>query len=372
MKIVADENIPNLSTYFAEHHDLVLKPGRSICRNDIIDADVLIVRAVTAVNSDLLVNTNVRFVASVTSGCDHIDIDWLNSAGIKWYVAQGCNATAVAEYVVCVVAALQKDNYIAREKLRAAVVGVGRVGSLVAEYLKILGFDVLLCDPIRALNEPNFISTPLESLVDLDLISLHTPLTHTGEFATFQLIDKKILQQQKHNCVLINAGRGEVINFLELKEYGQHLYWCLDVWEHEPFIDIQVLQAALIATPHIAGYSLQSKIRGLEWAYQSLLQANLVTEQQVNLSYPRVTINMLEDKLDWRDVVLKVYDPRETTQGMRNALIANANPSTFDQLRKSFTERHEFSFITIANYSLALADAMLLGQLGFSLADSEK
>jgi erythronate-4-phosphate dehydrogenase len=343
MKIVADENIPLLDHYFGSHSELLLKPGRLITRDDLFDADILLVRSVTKVNELLLHNTPVKFVGSTTAGADHLDTEWLDHAGIAWDVAAGCNALAVSEYVICVIAALQKQGLLLQAKMRAGVVGVGNVGRLVVDKLQKLGFEVIQYDPLRAEHEENFASVSWDEMQDLDFISLHTPLTYQGAYPTHHLIEKSFLQRQKPGCVLLSAGRGEVVSFEDLKQYGKHLHWCLDVWENEPLIDLDVLVEALIATPHIAGYSVESKLRGIEMIYQIAIEKNVVPESTVlpvlspEYENPVKKINMS----NWRDAVLQIYDPQETTTIMKKVL--SEGLASFDYLRKNFPERHEFA-----------------------------
>lgn len=345
MKVVADENIPLVEHYFGSVGELLLKPGRLITRDDLFDADILLTRSVTRVDKLLLHDTPVKFVGSTTAGADHFDTEWLNQAGIEWSIAYGCNATAVAEYVACIIAALQKEGFLQSSSLRAGVVGVGHVGHEVAEKLKALGFDLVLCDPWRGINEPLFPHVSIENFTDLDFISLHTPLIHQGRFPTYHLIEKTFLSRQKINCILLNAGRGEVVSFEDLKKYGTHLHWCLDVWENEPNIDIDVLKRALLATPHIAGYSIQAKIRGIEMIYQAAISKNIIP------SFPIPPVEMQFYELteafsDWKDFVLKIYDPRKTSSLMKKTLLKF--PDRFDYLRKHFPERYEFAFVKLS------------------------
>jgi len=189
MKIVADENIPLIENYFSGYGKLLLKPGREIVSSDLVDADILLIRSVTKANQQLLANTSVKFVGSATSGADHLDIPWLNANNIRWSIARGCNAVAVAEYVVCVIAALQQMNFLNGKKIRAAVVGVGTIGQWVVEKFELLGFEVILCDPLRA----DITSTVFDDLTDLDFISFHTPLTKTGDYLSYHLVQRDFL-----------------------------------------------------------------------------------------------------------------------------------------------------------------------------------
>lgn len=346
MKIVADENIPLVDHYFGSLGELILKPGRAISHADVRDADILLVRSVTKVGQALLQNTTVKFVGSTTTGADHLDTLWLDETGIQWSVATGCNGQAVVEYVISVIAALQKMNLLQQKNLYAGVIGVGAIGSKVAAVLRTLGFTVLLCDPFRAERENDFEGVSLEDFADLDFVTLHTPLTYEGTYPTYHMISKDFLKQQKKNCVLLNTGRGSAIHFADLKRYGQDLLWCLDVWENEPNIDMDVLKRALIATPHIAGYSIQSKYRGIEMIYHAAIQQGIIPSLEVSpIDYPRYKLSVKDQKISLQDIVLSIYDPLETTKNMQQALVENVNG--FDLLRKTFPERHEFAYVDV-------------------------
>lgn len=346
IKIVADENIPLVDHYFGTLGEILLKPGRDITKNDLLDATILLVRSVTKVDQALLQGTAVKFVGSATTGADHIDTIWLNQAGILWSVAAGCNSRAVVNYVVSVIAALQKKQFLLQKNCRAGVIGVGTIGSEVAEILKILGFQVLLCDPFRSLREKDFHGYFLEELSDLDFITIHTPLTDEGTYPTYHLVERHFLQRQKKNSVLLNTSRGSVVNFADLKQYGKELIWCFDVWENEPMIDLAVLGQALIATPHIAGYSMQSKYRGIEMIYHAAIQQGIIASHDLRpVVCPLDELSFSNQSPDWRDAVLAIYDPFTTTQQMKKVLMKDCN--AFDILRKNFTERHEFRFVDI-------------------------
>jgi len=361
MKIVADENIPLVQHYFGTH-EIVLKPGRAINHNDLLDADILLVRSVTQVNAALLKNTKVKFVGSATTGSDHIDIEWLKQNNIKWALAEGCNATAVVEYVICVIAALQKLQLLANKKCRAGVIGVGRIGSRVVDVLKKLDFDVVQCDPLRAQNERNFISTSIEEMSDLDFVTLHTPLTKTGPYPTYHLIQQDFFQRQKQDCVLLNTSRGSVINFSDLKLYGENLLWCLDVYEHEPDVDFEVLDLSVIATPHIAGYSVQSKYRGTQMVYEAAVQQQVIPAQSLPaVSFPTREISFNDSQISWQDVVLAIFDPIKLTEQLKTRLVENS--AAFDQLRKEFNDRYEFEFIRVVGAKLSKDDENILQQL---------
>jgi erythronate-4-phosphate dehydrogenase len=368
MKIVADENIPGVQAYFGHVGELVTKPGRMLTREDLLDADILLARSVTRVDRALLEGTRVRFVGSAVTGTDHLDKAWLDAAGIAWYAAEGCNKQAVVEYVLAVLAALNKMAVFPDRPLRAGVVGAGRVGRLVVETLTLLGFDVVVSDPLRAAKEPDFQHTPLNDFQHLDLVTLHVPLTHHGEAPTYHLIDKTFLQRQQKGCVLLNTSRGAVIDFEELAEYGQHLYWCLDVWEHEPQVDFNILDLAAIATPHIAGYSLESKQRGTQMVYVAALARGVIPASKTPVMPPPWQVIRFDNAtVDWADAILKIYDPRVTTDVMKTAIVENGSDATFDLLRKQFLARREFGSVQLRDLQVSEQDGKLLKALGLPL-----
>lgn len=329
-KIVADDQIPLLDELFAEFV-LIKKPGEEIRPADLRDADMLWVRTVTEVNAPLLQNTRVRFVGTATAGYDHLDIDWLNQHGIAWGCALGANAVAVAEYVWCVVAALRTRGQLQGNRLRAGVIGVGHVGSQVARYLKQMGFQVILNDPPRAEQEPGFHSQPLLEFADLDLICVHTALTRVGRFPSYHLLDDAFFQRQKPGTVVINASRGAVIDTQVLLRQSA-LSLCLDVWENEPNISLELLRRALIATPHIAGYSIDAKRRA---------SLELYRQAQKFFGLPDKNIETI---LSPSKDALTIFNPLEYTEKMRTLLLENPAEAAprFLELRKQYPWRASF------------------------------
>lgn len=370
MKIVADSHIPFVKEYFSAYGDLILRGGRTITAADVKDADILLVRSITHVDEKLLAGSSVKFVGSVTAGADHLETKWLEEAGIIWSVALGFNAPPVADYVVSVIAALQRKGLLptreADKRVKAAVIGVGNVGRLVVQLLTLLNMDVVVCDPLRAENESDFISTPLSDVADVDVISLHVPLAKQGPYPTYHFIDKAFLERQKPGCVLLNASRGAVIDSKALLAHGQHLHWCFDVWEHEPKIDKAVLEGALLATPHIAGYSIQSKIRGIEMIYKIACEKNIIVPQAFPpLTMPRQQLMFGGMTHHWQDIVLGVFNPMIMTAMMRTLLLpADDYGHVFDEMRNQFNYRHEFRYTEILSADMAENEKQLLSHLG--------
>lgn len=365
MKIVADSHIPFIQDYFGGYGDLVLKKGRAISHDDVRDADILLVRSITHVNEKLLAGTRVKFVGSVTAGGDHLDAKWLDEAGIFCSVAKGFNSPPVADYVVGTIAALQQQGMLAEKNIRAAVIGVGNAGSLVVNKMQLLNMNVTLCDPVRAQLESDFISTSLADIADMDIISLHVPLIKHGEHPTWHFIAKDFLTRQKPGCILLNASRGAVIHSQELMTYGSHLAWCFDVWEHEPDIDKKILEQVNIATPHIAGYSVQSKIRGIEMIYKIACDTGMIESKPiVPIVMPKQRLTFSGQKR-WQDIVLGIFNPMIITTMMRELLLPEEQHGVcFDEMRNQFNYRHEFAYTHVSGAEVSLQDAELLNKLG--------
>ncbi|AJC50190.1 4-phosphoerythronate dehydrogenase [Coxiella endosymbiont of Amblyomma americanum] len=338
--ILADDRIPFVSELFGNCGVLILKPGYSIQRSDLKKANALLTRSVTQVNAALLQGTAVEFVGSATAGYDHIDHKWLLKKSIFWTYAPGANAIAVAEYVLHCIAFLRKKNFLRKKAPHAAVVGVGHIGRVVSHRLKNIGFSILHNDPLRAVSEKGFISTPLEKLTKMDLICLHTPLINTGKFPTYHLINNILLKKIKPGCILLNAGRGAVIDNTALSTCD-HIIICLDVWENEPDIDLDLLQKVTIGTPHIAGYSKAAKLRASLMIYKTFLEyfrlPDIRSKQLQRLSEKKILD--ISRYYTVEDVLLKIYDPGKETKRMRKLLIKHL--LRFETLRRNYQLREE-------------------------------
>jgi len=371
MKIVADQHIPFVEDYFAHAGELHLLPGRQMSTHALQDADLLLVRSVTRVDQSLLQNSNVKFVGSVTAGADHLDLNWLRNAGIEVSLASGFNAPPVADYVVSVIAALQSLDRLSAAPLTVGVIGAGHVGRRVIEKLSILNHDIIISDPLRAEQEPDFVSHGLEEFVDLDLISLHVPLTH-DHHPTNHFINDVFLKRQKPGCVLINASRGAVIDSSALLNSGRHLVWCFDVWENEPHIYPEILAESRIATPHIAGYSLQAKRRGIEMIYQAACNLGFIPQikNSKQLQMPQFSIDAAGQRMTWQSLVLSLFNPLQMTDTMKRLLLESSldHARLFDELRLNFN-RHELAYVTLSNALLNTKDAEVLQQFGVKMND---
>lgn len=257
MKIVADKDIPFLEGVFEPYAEVFYKQGDSIVKEDVADADVLIVRTRTQCNADLLEGTSVKMVTTATIGTDHIDLDYCASHGIKVANAAGCNAGGVMQYVFSAVYGIAARKGIKLEDAVFGIVGVGNVGSKIEFLAKYLGFKVLRCDPPRAEAEGPEGFCSLEYLLEnSNIVTMHVPLDET----TRGMADETFFALMKPGAIFINAARGEVIDENALIAASPKLgAIVIDTWCNEPRINEDLLEVADIATPHIAGYSYQGK-----------------------------------------------------------------------------------------------------------------
>ncbi|MBP8019801.1 MAG: hypothetical protein RJA86_217 [Pseudomonadota bacterium] len=274
MRIVADENMALVREFFGHLGELACYAGRQLSSAQVQDADVLLVRSVTQVNAQLLAESRVRFVGSATIGADHLDLAWLAAQQIVTTTAPACNARSVVEYVITALIEVTQGLKIDLSHQVLGIVGLGNVGYLLATVAQSLGLKVLGCDPfvIHADIEQCCFE---ELIARADIISFHTPLTHQGAYPTYHLLNESTLPLLKPDCILLNTGRGAVIDNQALLTFiNRHPDYfaaiVLDVWEGEPLIDAQLLKRVTLATPHIAGYSVEGRTRGTEQVYQAL------------------------------------------------------------------------------------------------------
>lgn len=360
MRILADENIPLVDAFFAEHGEIRRMPGRSINRAALEHAEVLLVRSVTRVDRELLEGSAVRFVGTCTIGTDHLDIDYLDEAGVNWASAPGCNARGVVDYVLGSLLALAEGEGVALDQRRYGVVGAGEVGGRLVEVLRGLGWDVRVCDPPRQMREAGEFVSLDEVLSECDVISLHTPLTLDGAAPTFHLFDQQRLQQLRPGAWLINAARGAVVDNVALRDQlarRPDIQAVLDVWEGEPQADVELAELCWIATPHIAGYSLDGKLRGTAQIYQAFC-ASRGLEPRVKLAdlMPVAPLQGLSFDVSARPEDLlatlcrAVYDPRKDDAAFRRSLSGDEDErrAGFDQLRKAYPPRREINGLQVA------------------------
>jgi len=416
MKIVIDENIPFIRGAFERWADVVYAPGRSIDARMVADADALIVRTRTRCDAALLKGSSVRIVASATIGFDHIDTLWLEQNGIKWANAPGCNSGSVMQYITSLLFFLAEKHSFDPCSMTLGIVGVGNVGSKVARAAGAIGMRVLLNDPplqrqkegsedfrmeagrggiqnhtsgfhaeadsARTRNHTSDLYKeagrggtefhPLRTLLtDCDIITFHVPLTREGDDKTFHLADRDILSRPGRQKIIINSSRGEVVDNLALREAlksGRVRGAALDVWEGEPAADPQLIELADIATPHIAGYSVDGKANATissVGAVAAELGLPMHDWAPAELPQPAMPLIDLTGKGGATAVEIVAHAVKHTYNVKEDDLLFRNNRENFEYLRDNYRIRREFS-----SYRVKTNDPeaeRILGKLGFQI-----
>lgn len=358
INILADKNIAEVSQLFAPYGEVSLCQGREINAELLVDVNVLLVRSTTSVDRQLLADSKVSFVGSATIGTDHIDVDYLSSRNIHFANAPGCNADAVVQYVIAV---LCRHGPGWRGKT-VGIIGCGHVGGRLLKCLEALEVKCKVYDPFLNATQCSVL-VDFPELITADIVCVHTPLTRTGRFPTYHMIDQAALESMKPGAMLINAGRGAVVDnkaLLEVLHSGASLRVVLDVWEHEPHISLPLLEAVDLGTPHIAGHSFEGKLRGTQMLLQAFCRWRKEAEpvftddaKPLPISSQGLLGGHEERGSTLENIVLAAYNPGDDFQTMRDALNNSATESgvCFDNLRRNYKQRWEFTHYEINDVS---------------------
>lgn len=393
MKIICATNMPFALEAFTTLGEARVLEGRAISAADVRDVDILALRSTTIVNRALLEGSKVRFVGTATIGTDHLDVDYFSQAGIHWCFAPGCNANSVSEYVAAALLTLGERHGVVLEGKTLGVIGVGNVGSRVVEKALALGMRVLMNDPPRerlARDGDNTGSASLRPvsgfvsldrlLAEADVITVHVPLTKTGQDKTLHLADEAFFNKARKGMIFLNAARGAVVDTLALLKAlasGRVSHVVLDTWEGEPACRLDVLGRADIGTPHIAGHSFEGRVMGTvmvyreacwflgvpeSWSHEALLPPALVPRLEVDVAGR-------SDQVILREVVRQVYDIEADDRRFRSTVIEDemARAKVFDSLRKDYPMRREFRYTTVSLKNATDVLKQKLALLGFQL-----
>ena len=348
MKIVADENLAFTEYFFSEYGEIHQAAGRTLTHDDVKESDVLLVRSVTKVNEALIGNTALQFVGSATIGTDHLDIEALEKHQIAWSNAAGCNAQAVAEYVITALLHLNVSLIDQNKTFTLGIIGLGNVGSRLAYMATLLGWHVIGYDPFVKCSYIQQVE--LERLLKTaDAITTHVPLTKVGEHPTYHLINAEALAMMKPEAILINSARGAVVEEAalidDIKKTQRKVV--LDVFEHEPEISKELLDLISIVTPHIAGYSLEGKARGTQMIYEAFCKtfdyaAHKKFESQLPACEQYFYGNNIKQTL--KKYLTEIYDIQRDDDNLRACLKdGKVDQKAFDYLRKTYPLRREWA-----------------------------
>lgn len=333
MNLVIDDACYAYDKIFSEFGEIVAIAGRDINANSVQDADVLIVRSRTQVNQALLEGSQVKFVGSTVVGLNHVDQAYLKANNIKFFSAQGCNAMAVAEFVISGIVNLAKALDFDYTKKTLGIIGVGNVGSRLQAKAELLGIKTLLNDPPRQERENSAKFVDLSTALSADIVSFHTPLSFDGKHPSYQLLNAKNFHYITDETIVFNTARGGVI-VEDIWQKTSTKANIIDCWENEPNIN-QILQKnAYWATPHIAGHSIDAKFMGSLMVYEALCEFVGIEQNSeiVNLINPRV-LTLNQDSL--LDSLKMIYDFKKDT-------LAIADIKKFEDYRRNYPTRYEW------------------------------
>ncbi|MBQ4830641.1 4-phosphoerythronate dehydrogenase [Alteromonas sp. MMG017] len=377
MKILFEDTIPLGHEYFSGLGDVSRYAWQTLTPEDIKNVDILAVRSTTKVNEVLLSQASqLQFVTTATSGTNHMDKAWLDSQGISWNSAGGCNAVAVAEYVLSALFLADRAGKIDINAITVGIVGAGHVGTALAKRLAALNIEYKLCDPPLSVADDPRTFVDFQDIIGCDVITLHVPYVKSGSHTTGKLINADVLEQLVSNQLLINACRGEVIDeqaLLNRLKQPNAPTVVLDVFENEPAINPELVQYCWLMTPHIAGHSVEGKVRGTQYVYEQI--CNLLEEpstktlgeylsavEPIKVEFSSASASVLS-KQDLIGLMLQVYNLRDDDtafrERLREALEKQQNESadseeitasishTFATMRKSYRVRRECSAYTL-------------------------
>ncbi len=383
MRILIDQALPVADDLLARFGIVESFDGRTLSHDRLHDADVLIVRSVTCVDEDLLAGSGVRFVGSPTAGIDHVDTAFLTRRGIAFAHAPGCNARPVAEYVLTAICLLANKKRLNPSELTLGVVGLGSVGSIVAAWGRVLGLTVLKNDPPRQRSGDSGPWTDLDALLShSDFVTLHIPLSDTGPDSTRDLLDAPRLARMKPGAVFINTARGDVVREADLLAAVNAecpITAILDVWQNEPRINPDLVTRVEIATPHIAGTSVEARRRGMativnalgEWA--GTAPEPPAADPDGGKPVPQSTQSApvyrgFQDLAPVADAMGSACGLAKIDTDLRASLNRPDAARLFDALRAAAAGRREFTAHTLDRTSFSPAACEFLTAVGFRIS----
>ena len=271
--------------------------------------DGIIIRSRIPLDKNFLENAqNLKFIARVGAGMENIDLETAKNLGISLINSPEGNRDAVAEHVVAMLLILMNRLFIASEEVKNGVwkreenrgdellgktfgiIGYGNMGKATAKRLSGFGVEVIFYDILPNLEDEFAKQVSLEELQErADILSLHIPLDASTEY----LVDKNFISKMKKNFYLVNTARGKNVKtsaIVDALKSGKVKAAALDVLEYEKSsfenLDISASLSArnkedlqfllesnqVIVTPHIAGWTHQSKEKLAQFIVDKIVQ----------------------------------------------------------------------------------------------------
>ena len=360
MKIIIDSYIPYIQGVFDSVADVVYLSYKKMTTETVRDADALIIRTRTRCDEKLLKGSKVKFIASATIGYDHIDAEYCHTNNIQWTNAPGCNAVSVAQYIASALSFLADKNSFELAAKTIGIVGVGAVGSRIAELATSFGMRVLLNDPPRERKEKsdNFVSLA-KICEEADIITFHTLLNIEGEDRSYYLANEQFFNALKKKPIIMNAARGEIVEtraLLKALEEEKISDMVLDCWENEPDVNRELLYKSALATPHVAGYSADGKANAATQCVQAVSRffslglddwkaSGLPEPYPLDFSLTNDVNEFLLETYDIEADSLRLKFSPETFENQRSHYPFRREPKTYSHLlNKNFKEMFEHRF----------------------------
>ena len=371
INVLADQYLYKIHSYLPESVNLQLFDPAQGFPPKVEQADAMLIRTVIPINKQTLPNipNQLTFIGTGSSGTDHVDLQYLADQSIHFADAAGCNARSVAEYVATGLLCWSEKRNQDLSDLSVGIIGVGHAGTHVVNILKKMGLQIVHYDPPREQREADFTSATLDEVLACDILSFHTPLTKKGPHPTFHWLDKTKLADTTFNLI-INAARGGVVDesaLLNAMKQGKIRDIIIDVWENEPDINLRTAQQTFIKTPHIAGYSVQSKQNASKFIADALID-HFNLKRPHSTSKPTKTV-FEKDVNEFKSLssLLEELHPIKEYE-KRLSHILKENPDNrgafFNKLRAEFPLRQQFTHIKLpASYFKRYP---ILRVLGFS------
>jgi D-3-phosphoglycerate dehydrogenase / 2-oxoglutarate reductase len=245
----------------------------------------IVTRSDTAVDKDILdAGTDLKVVGRAAIGVDNIDVEYATRKGILVVHVPADNVVSAAEHTFALLLSAVRNIVPAMERLRAktwsrkefngmelqgkrlGIIGLGKVGSHVAEIAKGFGMSLFAYDPYIAADKfGKFGCQRMDSLVELmrsvDIVTIHTPKTRE----TLGMVDYLTLDELREGGVVVNCARGGIIDedaLLRLLDEGKIYRAGIDVFAQEPCVGHPLhSHAHCVATPHLGASTVEAQFR---------------------------------------------------------------------------------------------------------------
>ena len=372
-KVVIDSAIwvtPSLSALPIE---LVPIRGTQIVPSDLEDANALLTRTVTRIDANLLQDSPISFVGTASAGTDHIDTRYLSERGIKLANAAGCNAGAVADFVLDAIYQCQRlESLISGATV--GLVGYGAVGRHLAARLSKLGGKVKVYDPYVESTDANVTLCALPEVLRCSIVSLHAALHNDQPHPSAEMIDNIAVGYISPDAMFINAGRGGLVTEEALHRMADKgVTLVLDTWPDEPSMSQELLSLATFATPHIAGYTRTAKSNATDFLIEPLVRALSLDSPFDTLEYEdtkqvMVDLSRQSDSHGLMDVMKVVSRLAQDDDEFRKTWEKSKTPDNFEMQRTQYRLRDQYSALTLQAVNASTELERLLSAAGFRLA----